>query len=101
MANRGEIRVFVPRDTTARSLGADDVAQAIAGTATDRGKSVALVRNGSRGLYWLELQENLLICCTITEWQLESLFKLWMMLLITRMRKKRESRWVEIYRNEK
>ena len=54
MANRGEVRVFVPRDTTARSLGADDVAQAIAGTATDRGESVALVRSGSRGLYWLE-----------------------------------------------
>lgn len=54
MANRGEVRVFVPRDTTARSLGADDVAQAIAGTATDRGKSIALERSGSRGLYWLE-----------------------------------------------
>ena len=54
MVNRGEVRVFVPRDTTARSLGADDVAQAIAGTATDRGKSIALERSGSRGLYWLE-----------------------------------------------
>ena len=54
MATGAEVRVFVPRDTTARSLGADDVAQAIAATASERGESVALVRNGSRGLYWLE-----------------------------------------------
>jgi len=48
------IKVFVPRDTTARSLGADDVAQAILDTAGSRGQSIELVRNGSRGLYWLE-----------------------------------------------
>ena len=47
-------RVFVPRDTTARSMGADDVAGAIAAEATRRGESVTVVRNGSRGLYWLE-----------------------------------------------
>ncbi|MEP5764297.1 MAG: NADH-ubiquinone oxidoreductase-F iron-sulfur binding region domain-containing protein [Halieaceae bacterium] len=43
-------RVFVPADSTARSLGADDVAQAVA----ELGQDVELVRNGSRGLYWLE-----------------------------------------------
>ncbi len=47
-------KVFVPSDTTARSLGADAVAVAIAAEAQRRGLAVELVRNGSRGLYWLE-----------------------------------------------
>jgi formate dehydrogenase iron-sulfur subunit len=47
-------KVFVPSDTTARSLGADAVAQAIAAEAARRGAAVEIVRNGSRGLYWLE-----------------------------------------------
>jgi formate dehydrogenase iron-sulfur subunit len=47
-------RVFVPVDTTARSLGADAVADAIAAEAARRGTKVEIVRNGSRGLYWLE-----------------------------------------------
>jgi formate dehydrogenase iron-sulfur subunit len=48
------IKVFVPSDTTARSLGADAVAAAIAAEAQKHGASVEIVRNGSRGLYWLE-----------------------------------------------
>lgn len=53
--NKGDtVKVFVPRDTTSRSLGADDVAQTIEETAAFRGNSITLVRNGSRGLYWLE-----------------------------------------------
>jgi formate dehydrogenase iron-sulfur subunit len=47
-------KIYVPQDTTARSLGADDVAQAIVSEAQKRGVEVELVRNGSRGLYWLE-----------------------------------------------
>ena len=47
-------KVFVPVDTTARSLGADAVALAIAAEAQRRGAPVEIVRNGSRGLYWLE-----------------------------------------------
>ena len=35
-------------------MGADDVAAAIAAESVRRGESVTLVRNGSRGLYWLE-----------------------------------------------
>ena len=50
----GARRVFVPRDTTARSMGADDVAELIETEAVRRGEHVAVVRNGSRGLYWLE-----------------------------------------------
>jgi len=44
----------VPADTTALSLGADSVAQAIQQHAADVGENIELVRNGSRGLYWLE-----------------------------------------------
>ncbi|CAG9184518.1 formate dehydrogenase beta subunit [Cupriavidus pinatubonensis] len=46
--------IFVPRDSTALALGADDVARAIAREAAARGESVHLVRNGSRGMFWLE-----------------------------------------------
>lgn len=46
--------VYVPRDASALSLGAEDIARAIAAEASARGKDVRIVRNGSRGLYWLE-----------------------------------------------
>jgi formate dehydrogenase iron-sulfur subunit len=48
------LRVHVPGDTTACALGADQVAAAIAGEARARGLELQLVRNGSRGLFWLE-----------------------------------------------
>jgi formate dehydrogenase iron-sulfur subunit len=48
------LRLYVPRDTTALSLGADQVATALAGAAARRGLAVELVRNGSRGAFWLE-----------------------------------------------
>ncbi|MFL2555113.1 MAG: formate dehydrogenase beta subunit [Candidatus Rariloculaceae bacterium] len=48
------IKVFVPSDTTARSVGADAVANAIVAAAADRCLDVQIIRNGSRGLYWLE-----------------------------------------------
>jgi len=46
--------VYVPGDAGAQSVGADEVAQAIAATAAAKGKAVEIVRNGSRGAYWLE-----------------------------------------------
>ena len=42
---------FVPRETTVIALGADQVAAAIAAQLKEDDK---LVRNGSRGLFWLE-----------------------------------------------
>ncbi|MDR5867641.1 formate dehydrogenase beta subunit [Halomonas koreensis] len=48
------VRVFVPRDTTALSLDADAVADRLRREAADRGLELTLVRNGSRGLAWLE-----------------------------------------------
>jgi formate dehydrogenase iron-sulfur subunit len=47
-------RIFVPGDTTACALGADQVAASIVAEANDRGTAVDLVRNGSRGAFWLE-----------------------------------------------
>ena len=48
------VTVFVPGDASACSLGADRVARAIEAEAGKRGRAVRIVRNGSRGLYWLE-----------------------------------------------
>jgi formate dehydrogenase iron-sulfur subunit len=48
------IKVYVPRDATALSLGAQRVADAIEREARQRGAQIQLVRNGSRGLFWLE-----------------------------------------------
>jgi hypothetical protein len=44
----------VPRDAAALAVDADAVAQAVAREAQRRGSDVAIVRNGSRGLLWLE-----------------------------------------------
>ncbi len=46
--------VYVPRDTTALACGAEAVARAIEAQARARGIDVRIVRNGSRGLCWLE-----------------------------------------------
>ncbi len=48
------ITVFVPRDSAARSVGADEVAAEIARLASERSLDVHVVRNGSRGLLYLE-----------------------------------------------
>lgn len=48
------MRIYVPRDAAARGLGADDVAAAVQAEAARRGVTVELVRNGSRGMVWLE-----------------------------------------------
>jgi formate dehydrogenase iron-sulfur subunit len=48
------ITVYIPRDAGALSLGAGDVARAVADEARKRGIDIQLVRTGSRGLYWLE-----------------------------------------------
>ncbi|WP_249730065.1 MULTISPECIES: formate dehydrogenase beta subunit [unclassified Chelatococcus] len=48
------LRIFVPGDSGALAVGADEVAAAIAAEAGKQGLAVTLVRNGSRGLYWLE-----------------------------------------------
>ena len=48
------VRVFVPRDSAARAVGADAVADRIRDQALARGIEIEIVRNGSRGMFWLE-----------------------------------------------
>lgn len=48
------IRVFVPIDSVALSLGANEVATALQCQASQRSIDLQLVRNSSRGLFWLE-----------------------------------------------
>ena len=47
-------RIFVPIDSSALAMGAEAVAQAIAKEAHARGLDVRIIRNGSRGMVWLE-----------------------------------------------
>jgi formate dehydrogenase iron-sulfur subunit len=46
--------MFVPGDSAARAVGADAVAVALESEAALRGLDLRIVRNGSRGLHWLE-----------------------------------------------
>lgn len=48
------VKVYVPIDSTALSLGAERTANRIVQEAQARGIQIELVRNGSRGLFWLE-----------------------------------------------
>jgi formate dehydrogenase iron-sulfur subunit len=48
------IKVYVPRDSAAVALGADEVAEALLAQAKQRSFDIELVRNSSRGLFWLE-----------------------------------------------
>ena len=48
------LTLYIPRDSTALALGADRVAAAVAAEAAKRGVDLHLVRNGSRGMFWLE-----------------------------------------------
>lgn len=48
------VTVYVPRDSAAVACGADAVAAAIRAAAEARGLDVAIVRNGSHGMLWLE-----------------------------------------------
>ena len=48
------IKIYIPRDSSALSMGAQKVALAISNEAKKRGLDVHIIRNGSRGLYWLE-----------------------------------------------
>jgi formate dehydrogenase iron-sulfur subunit len=47
-------KVYVPCDAAAISVGADAVARAVAEQIASRHLDLTLVRNGSRGMFWLE-----------------------------------------------
>ena len=46
--------VYVPQDSGALCMGANSIAAAIQQHAVERGVELRIVRNGSRGMYWLE-----------------------------------------------
>ncbi|QFY61594.1 NADH-quinone oxidoreductase subunit NuoF [Rhizobium grahamii] len=48
------VRIYVPCDAAALALGAERVAKAIAEQIAARGLDAKIVRNGSRGMHWLE-----------------------------------------------
>jgi formate dehydrogenase iron-sulfur subunit len=48
------IKIFVPRDSAATAVGANDVAESIAAEAARQKISVQIIRNSSRGMLWLE-----------------------------------------------
>jgi formate dehydrogenase iron-sulfur subunit len=47
-------RLFLPTDSTALSLDAEDVAEMLAAALKRQGAKAEIVRTGSRGLFWLE-----------------------------------------------
>ena len=47
-------KIYIPCDSSALSMGADKVAAAVVQEAKNRGLEVEVIRNGSRGMYWLE-----------------------------------------------
>ena len=48
------MKIFIPADTTACALGADAVAGEVSSQARSRGLDIEIIRNGSRGAFWLE-----------------------------------------------
>ncbi|YCI02614.1 NADH-quinone oxidoreductase subunit NuoF [Ensifer sp. D2-11] len=48
------VTIYIPRDAAALALGAEKVAEAMAGEIAARGLDATIVRNGSRGMHWLE-----------------------------------------------
>jgi formate dehydrogenase iron-sulfur subunit len=47
-------KIYIPIDSTAKSLGANEVARLIELEAQSRKIDLQIIRNGSRGLFWLE-----------------------------------------------
>ena len=48
------LKLYIPRDAAAKALGANEVVAAVRAEAAKRGVDVTIVRNGSRGMVWLE-----------------------------------------------
>jgi formate dehydrogenase iron-sulfur subunit len=48
------VRFYIPRDAAAIAVGADDVAAALSRAAAGAGRTIEVVRTGSRGMMWLE-----------------------------------------------
>jgi formate dehydrogenase iron-sulfur subunit len=49
------VRIFIPRDSAALAVGAERVARALETEISARKLDVQIIRNGSRGMHWLEV----------------------------------------------
>jgi formate dehydrogenase iron-sulfur subunit len=47
-------KIYIPRDSAAKAVGADEVALALVVEAAKRNISIQIIRNSSRGMAWLE-----------------------------------------------
>ena len=47
-------KIYIPRDSAALAVGADDVAAAFSSESKRRGLDIQIIRNSSRGMFWLE-----------------------------------------------
>ncbi|MGH6989739.1 MAG: formate dehydrogenase, partial [Stellaceae bacterium] len=47
-------KIYIPRDSGALALGADDVEEALLVAAATRKIEIEIAHTGSRGMYWLE-----------------------------------------------
>src|ERR1700754_1579932 len=54
MSTLAPVTVYVPCDSAATSVGADEVAAALVRAADREKRPIRLIRNGSRGMLWLE-----------------------------------------------
>lgn len=54
LANPPVVRLYVPRDAAALAADADEVVAALLKACAERQRPIHIVRNGSRGLLWLE-----------------------------------------------
>lgn len=48
------VKIYIPRDAASLAVGAEKVAKAFHAEIASRGLDVQVIRNGSRGLLWLE-----------------------------------------------
>ena len=48
------MKIYIPRDAAALALGAEDVVRAVTSVAAKSGQTIQIIRNGSRGMVWLE-----------------------------------------------
>lgn len=48
------IKIYIPQDSASKSVGADQVAIEVSKVATTNNLDIEIIRNGSRGMLWLE-----------------------------------------------
>jgi formate dehydrogenase iron-sulfur subunit len=54
MSSSATVTIYIPGDSSAISIGADGVASQFEHECRQRGRALHIIRNGSRGMYWLE-----------------------------------------------